>query len=51
MSEMSPNDIRVEIYRSFIQDRRAPMAVEVAHRLGLPRRPSWMASGPFMTRA
>jgi hypothetical protein len=32
---MSADDIRVEIYRSFIEESRAPMAVEVAGKLGL----------------
>jgi Alkylmercury lyase/Winged helix-turn-helix DNA-binding len=32
---MATNDVRVEIYRSFIEDGRAPTSLEIADRLGV----------------
>lgn len=33
---MSTNDVRIEIYRSFIEDGRAPMPADIAQRLDIP---------------
>lgn len=33
---MSTNDVRVEIYRSFVEDGRAPMPADIANRLDMP---------------
>jgi Alkylmercury lyase len=33
---MSANDVRVEIYRSFVEEGRAPTTLEISHRLDQP---------------
>ncbi len=33
---MPINDVRVEIYRSFVEEGRAPLPIEIANKLGAP---------------